>query len=96
MMVIGCDYHPGFQQIAFVDTETGELQERRLQHREEAETFYHKLQEQRLRVQVSATVNPKTRLSLCTEFLHKEKHERVHDCHCRTNTPVHNDVLNLM
>jgi hypothetical protein len=24
MLIIGCDYHPGFQQIAFVDTETGE------------------------------------------------------------------------
>src|SRR5215467_10638582 len=23
MLIIGCDYHPGFQQIAFVDTETG-------------------------------------------------------------------------
>ena len=23
MLVIGCDYHPAFQQIAFVDTETG-------------------------------------------------------------------------
>jgi transposase len=34
MIIIGCDYHPGFQQIAFVDTETGELQECRLQHRE--------------------------------------------------------------
>jgi len=22
MIIIGCDYHPGFQQIAFVDTET--------------------------------------------------------------------------
>ena len=43
MMIIGCDYHPGFQQIAFVDTETGELQERRLQHREEAEKFYRDL-----------------------------------------------------
>jgi transposase len=39
----GCDYHPGFQQIAYVDTETGELQERRLQHREEAEKFYREL-----------------------------------------------------
>jgi hypothetical protein len=29
MIIIGCDYHPGFQQIAFVDSETGELQERR-------------------------------------------------------------------
>jgi len=43
MMIIGCDYHPAFQQIAFVDTETGELQERRLQHREEAEKFYRAL-----------------------------------------------------
>ena len=23
MLIIGCDYHPGFQQIAYVDTETG-------------------------------------------------------------------------
>jgi hypothetical protein len=30
MIIIGCDYHPAFQQIAFVDTDTGELQERRL------------------------------------------------------------------
>ena len=29
MLIIGCDYHPGFQQIAFVDTETGEVGERR-------------------------------------------------------------------
>src|SRR5450631_3089996 len=43
MMIIGCDYHPGFQQIAFVDTETGEVQERRLGHREEAEKFYRDL-----------------------------------------------------
>ena len=34
MLIIGCDYHPSFQQIALVDTETGEMQERRLQHRE--------------------------------------------------------------
>jgi transposase len=40
MRIIGCDYHPGFQQIAFVDTETGELEERRLQHPQEAEKFY--------------------------------------------------------
>jgi hypothetical protein len=39
MIIIGCDYHPGFQQIAFVDTETGECGERRLEHREEAKSF---------------------------------------------------------
>ena len=37
MLIIGCDYHPGFQQIACVDTDTGELTERRLAHREQAE-----------------------------------------------------------
>ena len=52
MMIIGCDYHPGFQQIAFVDTETGELQERRLQHREEAEKFYRDLAAQGMKVRV--------------------------------------------
>ena len=45
MLIIGCDYHPGFQQIAFVDTETGEVSERRLTHREEAEQFYRNLKD---------------------------------------------------
>jgi transposase len=48
----GCDYHPGFQQIAYVDTESGELQERALQHREEAEKFYRELAAQGLKVRV--------------------------------------------
>ena len=52
MIIIGCDYHPGFQQVAFVDTETGELQERRLQHREEAEKFYRELAAQGMKVRV--------------------------------------------
>src|SRR5436309_1343019 len=43
MIIIGCDYHPGFQQIAFVDTDTGEWNERKLGHREEAEQFYRQL-----------------------------------------------------
>ena len=43
MTIIGCDYHPSVQQIAFVDTETGEFQEQRLAHREEAEKFYRDL-----------------------------------------------------
>jgi transposase len=52
MLIIGCDYHPGFQQIAFVDTESGEVKERRLAHREEAEQFYTELREQGWRVRV--------------------------------------------
>ena len=52
MLIIGCDYHPSFQQIAFVDTSSGELSERRLFHREEAEQFYGKLKEQSVPVRV--------------------------------------------
>ena len=52
MLIIGCDYHPGLQQIAFVDTDTGELSERRLAHREEAEQFYRGLQQRNVGVRV--------------------------------------------
>ena len=43
MIIIGVDFHPEFQQIALLDTDGGELQEKRLGHREEAETFYREL-----------------------------------------------------
>src|SRR6266702_1461313 len=52
MIIIGCDYHPGFQQIAFVDTDSGEWNERRLGHREEAEQFYRQLQVRGKKVRV--------------------------------------------
>jgi hypothetical protein len=32
MLIIGCDYHPTVERIAMVDTGTGELTERRLEH----------------------------------------------------------------
>ena len=37
MIIIGVDFHPEFQQIASVDTDTREFQEKRLTHREEAD-----------------------------------------------------------
>jgi transposase len=43
MIIIGADFHPEFQQIASVDTDTGEFREQRLTHREEAEQFYRTL-----------------------------------------------------
>ena len=46
MLIIGCDYHPSVQQIALVDTETGECQERRLAHCAETERFYRELKRQ--------------------------------------------------
>src|SRR5271168_3229186 len=55
MVIIGCDYHPGFQQIAFVDTETGEFGERRLTHREEAEQYYGRHQGPSVRVGMEAS-----------------------------------------
>ena len=52
MIIIGCDYHPGFQEIAFVDTETGDSGERRLEHCEGAQEFYRDLATQGKRVRV--------------------------------------------
>jgi hypothetical protein len=42
-MIQGVDYHPEFQQIAMLDKDTGEFQEKRLSHPEEAEQFYRAL-----------------------------------------------------
>jgi len=52
MIIIGADYHPAFQQIALVDSETGEWNELRLEHREGAEKFYRDLAAQGMKVGV--------------------------------------------
>jgi transposase len=44
MMIIGCDYHPSWQQICWFDTATGETGERKLDHATgEATKFYRQL-----------------------------------------------------
>jgi transposase len=43
MIIIGVDFHPEFQQVALVDRDTGEFQEKRLAHPAEAEQFYRAL-----------------------------------------------------
>jgi len=56
MIIIGCDYHPSFQQIAWVDSETGECGERRLAHSDgEAENYYRGLNGHGVRVGIEAT-----------------------------------------
>src|SRR6202167_3383118 len=55
MIIIGVDFHPEFQQIASVDTDTGEFQEKRLGHREDAEAFYRALAGQKVRVGMEAS-----------------------------------------
>src|SRR6202521_4992403 len=54
MLIIGCDFHPGFQQVAIFDNLTGEIEEKRLQHREEAEQFYRSLAGQEVLVGMEA------------------------------------------
>lgn len=55
MWIIGCDYHPRFQQIAFVNTEGGECEQRRLEHPHMAEKFYRSLAGQTVRVGMEAS-----------------------------------------
>jgi transposase len=45
MLIIGCDFHPGFQQLAIFDKSTAEISYRRLQHPAEAYAFYAALKE---------------------------------------------------
>jgi hypothetical protein len=55
MLIIGSRFHSRFQQIAMVDTETGEVVERRLDHSNgEAEKFYAELKKP-VRVGMEAT-----------------------------------------
>ena len=58
MKIIGCDFHPGYQQIAMVDDVTGEMLERRLEHEKgEARRFYQGLQGEVVRVGMEAVGN---------------------------------------
>ena len=79
MLIIGCDYHPSFQQIAWVDTETGEGSERQLTHSSgEAEKFYRDLQRRgvQARVGMEATGHARWFERLLAE-LHHERYCQV-------------------
>ena len=43
MLIIGCDYHARYQQIALLDTNTGELLEHQLEHPGPVRSFYASL-----------------------------------------------------
>jgi transposase len=44
MTIVGCDFHPGWQQVAVLDTETGDIQELKLENANgEAARFYAQL-----------------------------------------------------
>jgi transposase len=71
MMIIGCDFHPSFQQISYVDQETGEYGERRLNHREEAVGFYGSLAGRKVVVGLEATGNDRWFRKLVMESGHE-------------------------
>ena len=44
MMILGCDYHPSWQQVSWFDSETGETGDRKLVRAEgEARVFYEQV-----------------------------------------------------
>jgi transposase len=45
MIIVGCDFHPSYQQVAILDSGTGEVKELMLTHlRGDVESFYRKLE----------------------------------------------------
>ncbi len=71
MMIIGCDFHPSFQQIAYVEQETGEYGERHLRHREEAAGFYRSVVGKTVRIGIEATGNDRWFRRLMSELGHE-------------------------
>ena len=69
MKIIGCDFHPSFQQIAMVDTETGVQTEHRVS-RSEAVEFYRGLSG-RVRVGMEASGNTQWLERLLAELGHE-------------------------
>jgi transposase len=71
MMIIGCDFHPSFQQIAYVEQETGEYGERHLRHRQEAAEFYRSAVGKTVRIGIEATGNDRWFRKLMSELGHE-------------------------
>ncbi len=55
MQIIGCDFHPRYQQVAALDTVTGELVERRLEHEGTAVREFYKALPRPARVGIETT-----------------------------------------
>jgi len=71
MMIIGCDFHPSWQQVCWLDLETGETGERKLVHAAgEAESFYRQLPAPAL-IGMEATGNCHWLVDLLAEIGHE-------------------------
>ena len=72
MKIIGCDFHPSYQQIAMLDMETGELWEGRLEHEQgEARRFYQALVGQVVRVGMESVGNSQWFEQMLAEMGHE-------------------------
>ena len=71
MMIIGCDFHPSWQQVCWLDTETGETGEQKLvQALGDAERFYRQLSAPAL-IGMEATGNCHWLVDLLSELGHE-------------------------
>ena len=71
MLIIGCDFHPGWEQVAWLDPETGETGEQKLSHSDgEAERFYRGLPGP-ARIGLEATGNCHWLVDLLAELGHE-------------------------
>src|SRR5205807_2464376 len=69
--IIGCDFHPSWQQIAWLDSETGESGERKLVHASgEAQQFYRQLAAPAL-IGMEATGNSQWFIELVEDLGHQ-------------------------
>src|SRR5438874_3862239 len=71
MMIIGCDFHPSWQQVCWLDTETGETGEQKLvQAAGDAERFYRQVPAPAL-IGMEATGNCHWLVDLLSELGHE-------------------------
>jgi len=71
MLIVGCDYHPKWQQVAWFDTETGEIGEQKLVNGDgEAERWYRQLPVPSL-IGLEATGNSQWFLDLLNQLGHE-------------------------
>jgi transposase len=71
MMIIGCDFHPSWQQVAWFDTESGEVGEQKLVHADgDAQRFYEHLPAPAL-IGMEATGNSQWFIELVEDLGHQ-------------------------
>lgn len=71
MLIVGCDFHPSWQQVAWLDSETGETEEKKLVHAGgEARQFYAPLAKPAL-IGMEATGNSQWFIELVEDLGHE-------------------------